>query len=184
METSLAVQLQQCFLSCGLGFLLGLYYDVFRIARVIVPPSHRALFLQDIFFFASSAVITFLFSLAVMEGRLRLYLFLGEAAGFFAYYFTLGRVVTGLAVRAVAAVLRAWKVLWTILLWPLRALWRVTRSPREAAEAVCLKTGQKALLFFKKGLQRLRDVVYNKKRKQPLASPVETEGNRSGYERG
>ena len=44
-------QLTGLFLSCGLGFLLGLYYDGFRVARLVMRSSKRVIFFQDLFFF-------------------------------------------------------------------------------------------------------------------------------------
>ena len=77
----------------GLGFLLGAFYDVFRVIRLLMRPSAKVVFFQDLLFFALSSVVTFLFALAVTGGELRFYLFLGLVTGFMAYYFTIGRAV-------------------------------------------------------------------------------------------
>lgn len=92
MEITLQEQMHQFFLSCGMGFVLGLWYELFRIPRLILNSGRRAVFFQDLLFFLTAAVLTFLFSLAVMDGRLRFYLFLGEAIGFASYYRTVGRL--------------------------------------------------------------------------------------------
>ena len=110
MEMTNGQQLNELFLSCGMGFLLGAYYDLFRVIRLVMRPGKRAIFFQDVFFFLSSAVVTFLFSLSVMDGELRFYLFLGLIAGFFAYYFTIGRVVVRSAKAVVAAFLKVWRL--------------------------------------------------------------------------
>lgn len=94
-------QLTGLFLSCGLGFLLGLYYDGFRVARLVMRSSKRVIFFQDLFFFVSAAILTFFFALTVTGGELRFYLFLGPGIGFTAYYFTIGRVVMAFAETAV-----------------------------------------------------------------------------------
>ena len=78
-------QLTGLFLSCGLGFLLGLYYDGFRVARLVMRSSKRVIFFQDLFFFVSAAILTFFFALTVTGGELRFYLFLGLGIGFTAY---------------------------------------------------------------------------------------------------
>ena len=102
-------QLYELFLSCGCGFLLGAYYDVFRLLRVMLPCRRWTVFVQDVVFFVTAAVITFLFDLTLTGGLLRFYLFVGLAAGFLAYRFTLGRLVMTCAatvLRAIAACLR------------------------------------------------------------------------------
>ena len=77
MEMTNGQQLNELFLSCGMGFLLGAYYDIFRVIRLVMRPGKRTIFFQDLFFFLSSAVVTFIFSLSVMDGQLRFYLFWG-----------------------------------------------------------------------------------------------------------
>lgn len=91
-----ADQLREMFLACGLGFWLGAYYDFYRVLRRFLNPRAWQVFLQDILFFATSAPLTFLFLLAVNDGVLRVYLFVGIALGFFAYRYTVGRAVVGL----------------------------------------------------------------------------------------
>ena len=59
MEWTNGSQVYDLLLSCGLGFLLGAYYDVFRVLRLALKSGKRAIFFQDVFFFASAAVITF-----------------------------------------------------------------------------------------------------------------------------
>ena len=92
-------QLQELFMAGGLGFLLGAFYDVFRVIRLLMRPSAKVVFFQDLLFFALSSVVTFLFALAVTGGELRFYLFLGLVTGFMAYSFTklLRRPISALA---------------------------------------------------------------------------------------
>ncbi len=86
-------QLRELFLSCGMGFLLGAYYDVFRLLRCWLRPPHLRVFLADCIYACTSAVATFLFWLALNGGILRWYLFLGLFVGFFAYRRTVGNLL-------------------------------------------------------------------------------------------
>ena len=95
-------QLRELFLCAGVGFLLGAYYDVFRLLRLLLPSLVVAVFFEDVFFFVTGAAAVFLFSLTVTDGALRVYVFMGLAAGFAAYRSTVGRVV----VRQTARFLR------------------------------------------------------------------------------
>ena len=85
-----AAQLRELFLSCGMGFLLGAYYDVFRLFRCWLLSSPLRVFVQDCTYALTSAVAVFLFALALNGGVLRWYLFLGLFVGFFAYRRTVG----------------------------------------------------------------------------------------------
>lgn len=96
-------QLQELFLSGGMGFLLGAYYDLFRILRRFLRSGTVSVCLQDCLYFTSSAVVTFLFLLAVTGGVLRVFVLVGMVLGFVAYRHTVGRV----SVRVVTLLLNA-----------------------------------------------------------------------------
>lgn len=172
-------QLDGLFLSCGFGFLLGLYYDVFRVARLIMHSSKRVIFFEDLFFFLSSAVITFFFSLTVTGGEMRLYLFFGILVGFAAYYFTIGRVVMAFAGAVAKAILFAWHWFWRLVFAPFRLLGRLLSRPlrflKEKLDAVLKKIG----LFLKKGLKRGREVLYNQKKRPHVTHVAVSEKQRS-----
>ncbi len=85
------IQLQSLLYACGLGFLLGLYYELFRTVRLLLPPTSRSCLFQDVFFCLSAALITFFSFLAIADGNMYPYLFMGEIAGFFSFYCTPGR---------------------------------------------------------------------------------------------
>jgi len=139
-----AVQLRDVFLSCGMGFLLGAYYDVFRILRCILRPGAVSVFWQDMLFFLTAAPLVFLFALAVADGVVRLYLFAGLVAGFFAYRYTVGRAV----VRFVT----------TVIAWLSRMGCRLCGLIRVlfgALRAICCKLAEKVRKNLKKIKKRL-----------------------------
>ncbi len=95
-------QIRELFLSGGMGFLLGAYYDIFRVLRCLLKPGALRVFWQDVLFCTTSACMVFLFALAVTDGVLRVYVYIGLIAGFFAYRYTVGQAV----VRTTTAVCR------------------------------------------------------------------------------
>ena len=180
MEFTDAEQLRQLFLSCGLGFLLGAYYDVFRVLRLILKKGKLSYFVQDILFFVTAAVVTFLFSLAVMNGQLRFYLFLGEIVGFTAYYFTVGVVVMRFAGTVIRWFLRIWRMIWMIVFYPFQWLFRLLKHPFSKIQGFFQKIFAKLVGNFKKGLKRIGRVLYNHKKASKLL-PY-TEGEVDDYE--
>lgn len=165
-------QLNELFLSCGLGFLLGVYYDVFRVARLVMRSSKRVIFFQDLFFFVSAAVLTFFFALSVMGGELRFYLFFGSGLGFAAYYLTIGRLVMLCAGAVAKAVLCAWRWFWQMVFAPFRLLARLLRKPLKRLAQIGEKSGKKLSLFLKKGLKDAGYLLYNRK-KRTVSGDVE-----------
>ena len=176
MEITTIQQIQQLFLSCGMGFILGAYYDIFRVIRLIMRSGKKWIFAQDIFFFLTSAVFTFLFSLAVMDGMLRLYLFLGEAVGFAAYYYTIGRLVMRFAGTVISVILKLWNLLWWLILFPFRLLAKALRRPVQAIGKLLKKLAQKTLTNFKKVLKQAPSLLYNYKKRKKFTPRVHTEG--------
>ena len=163
-----AVRLYDVFLAGGFGFLLGMYYDVFRVIRLMMHSSRWAIFFQDLFFFASSAVVTFFFLLTVTGGGMRVYLLIGLLLGFFAYYFTIGRLVIRCARQVLRAILAFWRTFWRLVWAPFRLLLRLLKKLLHRPAAFLAKqarsAGKKICLFFKKALQPARNVLYNQKK--------------------
>lgn len=85
-----AFQVKAFFQAVGLGFILGVLYDVFRFLRWLAGNRLAAVF--DGAFCLLAAFADFCFILAFHDGMFRTYLFAGEGAGFAAYYVALGRL--------------------------------------------------------------------------------------------
>lgn len=137
MGIHLADQTVSFLQACLLGAALGALYDIFRILRIAFPPGKVALFLQDLFFFALCAILSFLFLLTASDGIVRMFLLVGELIGALLYHCTLGQMViraAGALIAGVKAILRflnrflvqpVWRLLYFLvaaLLWPARAL--------------------------------------------------------------
>lgn len=129
-------QLRELFLCGGMGFLLGLYYDVFRLLRLLLPAPAPVVFLQDVLFFITGAGAVFLFALAVTDGALRAYLFAGLAAGFGAYRCTVGRLV----IRWTARLLRTIRRFLSAVAAPVRKIFTAgiaaVKNRRKKAEKI------------------------------------------------
>ena len=86
---SLAKQTMSFFLSLGLGFIMGLVYDIFRLFRILFSKGKVGYFITDILYCIVFSFCTFLFFITVNEGQLRFYLLAGEILGFIIYHFFL-----------------------------------------------------------------------------------------------
>ncbi len=97
METLSTYQIQIFLYSCILGIILGLIYDCFKILRLITNLNKKYLIFLDIIFMSISAIITFIFLLALNFGQIRLHLILGELLGFITYKLTLSKLIISLS---------------------------------------------------------------------------------------
>lgn len=77
----------------GIGILLAVVYDLFRLCRLFGTPSPHRVFFEDVLFFALAAVLTLLLSLPVSHGVVRVFHLLALTLGFFSYYHTVGRLI-------------------------------------------------------------------------------------------
>lgn len=68
-------------------------YTVLAVIRVLFMPSKVVLFFMDMSFMCFSAVVTFLYSVAVTTGIVRWYVVFGEMIGFSLFYFTIGKYI-------------------------------------------------------------------------------------------
>lgn len=88
----------------GIGVVLGVVYDLFRLLRLLTKPPARRIFLQDLLYFALAAAVTQLLALPISHGRVRVFHLLALAVGAVAYYLTVGRLLFWLAQHLVAGV--------------------------------------------------------------------------------
>ena len=117
MTISLEAQGQAFLLTLGMGALLGLYYDLLRLPRLLLPP-RWAQELLDLLFWLGAFFLLFLCATWLEGGRVRLYLALALLCGSLAYFFLLSPAVRHLLSRFAALVAR----LLGFLLSPLRRL--------------------------------------------------------------
>ena len=81
-EIDNALQLLGFFRSFCLGIIYCIFYDFFRALRKSVKHTSLSVFFEDIIYCFTLAVTLFLFLLAVTNGELRGYVFLGVIIGF------------------------------------------------------------------------------------------------------
>lgn len=95
--------------ACLIGIVLGVFYDVFRIARIAFNPKFIIIFIEDILFCLGTAVTVVLFVYYANSGIIRWFALFGCALAFAFYYFTVGKLVMFLSekiIRLIAAILR------------------------------------------------------------------------------
>lgn len=75
------------------GAAIGVYYDVFRIIRIVLPKSVVLIFFEDLIFCLSAGVIMSVFIFNAGFGIVRGYAVIGTGIGFTVYYLTIGKIV-------------------------------------------------------------------------------------------
>ena len=176
------LQLYQCFRFGGLGFLLGAYYDLFRVWRIVAHSGKIAVFFQDLLFCLSSALSFFLAALAVTGGILRWYLAAGVLLGLAAYRVTVGLIFVRLVRRLVCFTEAAARVTGRLLTAPIRKITRLLSVPLAALGRLLKKAARKMLVFFKKVLKSGCSLLYTKNRLRKQTHPI-AEGDTDSHEK-
>ncbi|WP_162840357.1 spore cortex biosynthesis protein YabQ [Acetanaerobacterium elongatum] len=114
--------------ACLLGFLLGIFYEIFRILRLLIQTGPVAIFVQDILYWSVSALISFLFILAVNSGQLRIFLLLGIVIGMVVYFLTLGVLVMKASKAIIAFIHRVMRFIYRKLVAPVQRFMGITRQ--------------------------------------------------------
>lgn len=80
-----------CFMySAGLGFTLGIIYDLIRMLFYLLTGSDKKLtVVRDIIYSIVCLVATFLFLLVMCDGQLIAYVFVAEGIGTYVYFYSL-----------------------------------------------------------------------------------------------
>lgn len=79
--------------SIALGFLFGLFYELFRFFRLALPHPDFAVAVEDFLFFLPVTAVFLLFTYAFSEGVVRWFSVGGMGMGFFLYLETLGKIL-------------------------------------------------------------------------------------------
>lgn len=172
---SLAQQTKGFLMSLGFGFIMGFFYDVFRIIRISISRSKAAFVVFDILYCIFLCFCTFLFFLTVNEGELRVYLLLGEAIGFAVYYFSLGAVIFSVSEKIILFIKRTLRWIFKIISYPFRKLFeilgkffsKILKKSRKNTKNI--KNKSKFLLKVNKHL------LYNLYNRKSMETPVSDE---------
>lgn len=117
---SLAVQTKNFLLSLGLGFLMGIIYDAFRIIRICISSKKFVIVIFDLLYCILFCFAFFVFLLTVNEGQFRFYLLLGAGVGFSVYYFSLGAIIFSFSEFLTEFIKKWLKRFFAVLLFPFR----------------------------------------------------------------
>ncbi len=125
---SLATQTKGFLLSLGFGFIMGIFYDLFRIIRISISNGKIATIIFDILYCIFLCFSLFLFCLTINEGEVRFYLLAGAIAGFGVYYFSLGAIIFSFSERVVSFIKRRLKSVFNMIAFPFRFVFGKIRN--------------------------------------------------------
>lgn len=168
-------------LSVVLGAALGVVYDCFRVARILLPPlaKPKPAFFEDVLFWLIYGFCVFCFAAAAARGQVRLFMFFGSLLGFVLYILTLGNLITGIIRRIVTAVYKLLHKVYSALIEPIVKLLRIFCQKVFRFFVGSHKNIKKIKRSIKNPLKNRGKLVYNDKAKysSPRKYPVKCVNN-------
>ena len=147
--------------SLGLGFLLGIMYDIFRTIRLSLTNSKIAVVVSDLLYFFFFGLFTFLFILALNKGEIRFYIIAGEIIGALFYYISFGIAAIKFTDLCVRGLKRVYKFIFKLISAPFRLIKCVFLHLSEKLKRLFKKTEKNSEKTRKKHLPKARIYVYN-----------------------
>jgi len=133
----------------GFGFLLGLFYGLFRIFRLLLGLK-KLLAALDVCYVLLCAFLMFFYLLALNGGQMAAFMLFGTFFGWLVYYFSLGVLVS----RVSNIIIKSMKsIIQLIFMRPLGRLWRLFRRVFSTFRR---KTQKKHKKFIKKSKYHLK----------------------------
>lgn len=147
--------------SLGVGFILGIIYDLFRTVRLSLTRSKVAVVIFDLLYFSLFAFLSFIFMLVANKGEVRSYIIIGEFIGCVFYYFSFGISVIKVTDRFIAVLRRFYSFLFKVVSAPFRLLKKAFLSFFTKISLFFKKSKKKSKKMRKKLLPKVRLFVYN-----------------------
>lgn len=158
---SLAEQTKGFLLSLGFGFLMGIFYDLFRIIRISITKRKTAVLIFDLLYCVFFGFCSYIFFLVVNEGDIRGFLILGEGIGFAIYYFSLGVVVFTASEKIVNSIKKSILKLFKIILFPFSWSFQKIKTLLEKISKKWHQKGKKIKNKSKFHLKLHKHLLYN-----------------------
>lgn len=165
---SVSQQTAAFLLSVLLGAGLGVVYDCFRVARILLPPlaKPKPTFFADILFWLIYGFCVFCLAALSSRGQVRVFMFLGSLLGFALYILTLGNLITGVIRTVVTAVYKVLHRVYSALIEPIVKLMRIFCQKVYRFFVRSHKNNQKLKRSVKNPLKNRGKLLYNNKTKR------------------
>lgn len=148
-------------LSIGMGFLLGVLYDIIRIVRLIMSKSKTAVFIFDLLYITLSALLVYTFIIAINMGAVRAYIIIAQLFGFFFYYISFGIAVKKVSDKTAELIKSFLSKLFCIVKKPFLFIFATIKRKNMKIKTFLCKKSHKVRKILKKLLHLSKVLLYN-----------------------
>lgn len=168
MEISISEQCLCFFVSTLLGFILGAFYEIFRILRLAFAHKNFIIGIEDFFFCMACTFCIILLCYSYANGYYRWFVFAGIFLGFYFYFLTLGRLIQQITKPLIFAIKRTLQKIYHLMFAPLiRTLKQQWSNFSLKNHARLQEKSKNRILTFLKIRKQRKDKYGTKKEKKP-----------------
>jgi spore cortex biosynthesis protein YabQ len=113
----------------GIGFLAGILFDIYRVIRGLWNPRRLGTYIGDILFWIVMTIVVFTLLLVGNWGEIRIYVFIGIAAGAYLYVRLLSERFQKIIRKSFIFTKKLLTKLWKVISWPFRMILKVFLIP-------------------------------------------------------
>ncbi len=147
--------------SCVMGFGVGIFYDIFRVARIIFKHGKVSVFIEDVIFTLFFALCIFVYSTEVARGQIRFFIIGGAMLGFVVYLSTVGLLIVTIIRRLVFLIRRVLAFIYKHLFSPIISLIVAFCQILKSGFVYFSSTLKKLYQTSKNDLKQEQALVYN-----------------------
>lgn len=148
-ELSNKLQIIGFLYSIILGMIFAAFYDIFRALRIVKKPTALSVLFQDILYFFTISILTFIFLLAITNGEIRGYILFGEIVGFLIFLALISRFFIKILIFILNLFLRLYKCFF-------KGFYFVF----EKIDGIFMKFLKNSFKCLKKGLKKVKGLLY------------------------
>lgn len=163
MYENISSTLGQCYYFFISGIIFGLFYELLRFLRMLIKHHAAAVFIEDIFYFAVCAFVSFVISLSVGIGYFRIYYIVFEALGAFLYFITVGRFINKLLKSVVKVIKKFIYAIYKEIQPKIAAAFVTIAAKIKLLFGKIAENMPKVEFYHQKGLKTTNKVMYNNK---------------------
>ncbi|MFZ7101382.1 MAG: spore cortex biosynthesis protein YabQ [Peptococcaceae bacterium] len=129
-----------------IGVLAGILFDVYRVLRSLWKPRKIGTFIGDIIFWILMTILVFTLLLIGNWGEIRIYVFLGTAAGCYGYIKFVSKKAQKIMKRIFFYIGKILSLIWRIITWPFQVIIKILIIPLGLAGTAfmgCINLGRR-----------------------------------------
>ncbi|SHF06905.1 spore cortex biosynthesis protein YabQ [Caloramator sp. ALD01] len=128
MTLPIGVQIKYFVSTVAVGFLIGIFYDIYRLSRQDKFKRNILSSISDFLFWILMSIVAFIFMLKTNNLNLRYYTFLGILFGYMVYSMCISKYLYNVLNILLYVIIKLLRILFRIILYPFRLIFLLLKN--------------------------------------------------------